>query len=129
MIFGVGTDIVQVSRIRADLERYGDRFAMRVLTVTEYDEYQRNHMAAPFVAKRFAAKEATVKALGLGFREGLSLRQIGVFHDGRGRPGLEYQGRALEICREFGITASHVSIADEEEYAIAFVTLVAGASF
>ena len=74
MIFGVGTDIVQVSRIRADLERYGDRFAMRVLTVTEYDEYQRNHMAAPFVAKRFAAKEATVKALGLGFREPVDVR-------------------------------------------------------
>ena len=128
MIFGVGTDIVQINRIRAGLERFGDRFAMRVLTATEYDEYQTNHMAAQFVAKRFAAKEATVKALGIGFRDGLSLSQIGVFHDGRGRPGLEYHGRALEICREFGIVASHISIADEDEYAIAFVTLVAGAA-
>jgi holo-[acyl-carrier protein] synthase len=126
VIFGVGTDIVQISRIRADLERYGDRFTKRVLTTTEYDEYRTNNMAAQFVAKRFAAKEAAVKALGIGFREGLSLRQIGVFHDGRGRPGLEFHGRALEFCREFGFTASHVSIADENEYAIAFVTLVTG---
>lgn len=128
MIFGIGTDIVQIGRIRADLERFGDRFAIRVLTPAEYEEYKTSHMAAQFVAKRFAVKEATAKALGIGFRDGLSLSQIGVVHDGRGRPGLEYHGRALEICREFGILASHVSIADENEYAIAFVTLVAGGS-
>jgi holo-[acyl-carrier protein] synthase len=125
LIFGIGTDIVQVSRIRDDLDRYGERFAARVLTSSEYEGYCASHKPAHYIAKRFAVKEATAKAFGLGFRDGLSLHHIGVVHNPLGKPELEYHGRALEICREFDIVESHVSIADEGEYAIAFVTLLA----
>ena len=123
MIIGIGTDIVRVARMQANIEKYGDKFARRILTSDELDEYQRNKCPANFLAKRFAAKEATAKAFGLGFTSGLTLQHISVGHDGNGRPKLEYEGRARELCGEMGVDKSHISIADEDEFAIAFVTL------
>jgi len=125
-IFGIGTDIVQVERMAANLQRFGERFARRILTDNEQRDFASTNRQAHFLAKRFAAKEAVSKALGIGISQGLSLRQIGVGHDATGRPQLEYSGQAAEYCREQGISASHISLADEREYAIAFVTLVTG---
>ena len=125
MIHGVGTDIVRVARLAADLERYGERFARRILAPRELEEFRTTPRPAHFLAKRFAAKEAAAKALGTGFRDGLTLPQITVGHDALGRPLLEYSGRAAELCRRLGIRHSHLSLADEEDYAIAYVTLVA----
>lgn len=127
MIFGVGTDIVRIDRMEVNIGRYGHRFARRILTTEEYDEYTTVRRQARFLAKRFAAKEAAVKALGTGFSDGISPRHIAVAHDPRGKPTLAYNGRAEEVCREVCIRDSHLSLADEEEYAIAFVTLVADA--
>lgn len=123
VIFGIGTDIVRVDRIARSLQRFGERFARRILTDKEQKDFAQSKSPAHFLAKRFAAKEAAAKAMGLGISAGLSFRQIGVSHDDRGRPRLEYSGQAARYCREQGISASHISLSDEQEYAIAFVTL------
>ena len=123
MIFGIGTDIVRVARMEKNLKRFGDRFARRLLTENELVDFAANSSPAHFLAKRFAAKEAAAKAMGIGFREGLSLRQIGVGHDTRGKPQLEFNGYAAVFISEHGINAVHVSLADEADHAVAFVTL------
>lgn len=124
MIFGIGTDIVRVARMDEALARHGREFARRILTEGEYREFCLASRPAHFLAKRFAAKEATAKAMGTGFRDGLSLRHIGVAHDGKGRPSLIYHDRAEQLRRELGIGEGHLSLADERDYALAFVTLL-----
>lgn len=123
MIYGIGTDIVKVARMQKNLERWGERFAQRILTAGEQADFTRNSRKAHFLAKRFAAKEAAAKAMGIGFSEGLSLRHIGVAHDGYGKPLLEFSGFAAEFIQRHGINEVHISLADEEDHAVAFVTL------
>lgn len=123
MIFGIGTDIVRVARMQQDIARYGEKFAERILTDGELAEFRQSSQPANFLARRFAAKEAAAKAMGTGFSDGLHLRHISVGHDAHGKPLLEFSGRALEFVREKGITTVHVSLADEEDNAVAFVTL------
>lgn len=125
-LHGIGTDIVRIARMEADLAQYGERFARRILAPAEIEEYRASRSPARFLAKRFAAKEAAVKALGTGFSQGIGLHDIAVGHEPAGRPFLIYTGRAQALCREAGIRESHLSIADESEYAVAFVTLVGG---
>lgn len=124
MIFGIGVDIVSVPRLGRALERFGERFASRILADAEIEEFRRCGRPAGFLAKRFAAKEAAAKALGTGFRDGLSLRHIAVVHDALGRPGLRFSGRAAELAEGLGVGEAHLSLADETESAIAFVTLL-----
>lgn len=126
MIYGVGTDIVRVERIAAGLERFGERFARRILADVEWEEFRRNTRPARFLAKRFAAKEAAAKAFGTGFSEGIAMRHIVVVHSDRGQPLLEFHARAAEFVAEKGIVSAHLSISDEDSHAIAFVTLVSG---
>jgi holo-[acyl-carrier protein] synthase len=124
MIYGIGTDIVRIARMQQSLDKHGDRFARRILTDHELIGYQQTTKPAHFLAKRFAAKEATAKAMGTGFRNGLSLKHINVNHDTQGKPILEFSGLAAEFMSEQGINESHISLADEQEYAVAFVTLI-----
>ena len=123
MIFGIGTDIVRVARMQQDLDRFGDRFAERILTDKELEEFRAVRNRAHFLARRFAAKEAAVKALGTGFSQGIHLREISVGHDALGKPLLELTGRALEFARAQGIECAHISLSDETDHAVAFVTL------
>jgi holo-[acyl-carrier protein] synthase len=123
MIVGIGTDIVAVARLRELLDRYGERLATRILTDAELTAFRRAAAPAAFLAKRFAAKEAAAKAFGTGFRDGLSLRHIGVENNDHGRPSLHFTARAAEISARLGVTAAHLSLADEKEYAVAFVVL------
>ena len=123
MIFGIGTDIVSVGRIRDDLSRYGDRFAERILTAGELREFHRNANKVNFLARRFAAKEAAVKAMGTGFSNGVQLHDIEVTHDEQGKPLLAFHGRAREFMQERSVAVAHVSLADEQDHAVAFVTL------
>jgi holo-[acyl-carrier protein] synthase len=124
MIFGIGTDIVSIQRLRADLERYGDRFAQRILVDEEMVEFRQAGQKAHFLAKRFAAKEAAAKALGTGFRDGVSLHDIAVGHDERGKPLLVFSERLAKRLVERGVAdAGHLSLTDEQEYAVAFVVL------
>lgn len=124
MIFGIGTDLVRISRMQDNLHRYGEKFAARILTDDELQAFRSAFRPAPFLAKRFAAKEAAAKALGTGFSAGLSLRHIGVTHDEYGKPLLQFYGKGDELCRANGIGGSFLSITDEDDYALAFVTLL-----
>lgn len=124
MIYGIGTDIVHINRMRDDLNKFGDKFARRILTEAEFSEFQGKSNQAAFLAKRFAAKEATAKAMGTGFSQGLSLHHIGVEHDEAGKPVLDFSGVAEKFLQEKQIKQTHLSLADEREYAVAFVTLV-----
>lgn len=126
MIVGIGTDIVRIARFEAMLDRHGSRVAERILGAGELQEFLKAARPARFLAKRFAVKEATAKAFGTGFRDGLSLRHIGLQHDALGRPELVFSDRAEELCIQLQISISHVSVADEQDYAIAFVTLQRG---
>ena len=126
MIFGIGTDIVRVARMQKNVERYGEKFAERILTTAELEEYRVEGRKAHFLAKRFAAKEAAAKAMGTGFRDGLMLHHIGVTHDSAGKPQLAFSDQAADFVQENGITGVHVSLADEEDHAVAFVTLSTG---
>lgn len=122
-IFGIGTDIVSVDRMRANLDKWGDRFAERMLSATELAEFRDTTRQAHFLAKRFAAKEAAAKALGTGFRDGISLTHISVGHTAAGQPLLNFSDRAHDVVVEQGIQHSHLSIADERDHAVAFVVL------
>ncbi len=122
-IFGIGTDIVQVARIQQCLDRYGERFAQRILSEDELREYRANARPGHFLARRFAAKEAAVKAMGTGFRDGVSLRDIAVRHDPAGRPLLAFGGRAAEFIHARYIDDIHLSLSDERDHAVAFVIL------
>ena len=124
MIFGIGTDIVHVTRMRDNLDKYGDKFARRILTDAEFIEFANKNNKTAFLAKRFAAKEATAKAMGTGFSGGLSLQHIGVKHDDAGKPMLDFLDTAKEFINEKKIKQTHLSLADEQDYAVAFVTLV-----
>ena len=124
MIYGIGTDIVHINRMHENLDKYGDKFARRILTDSEFDEFKDKKDKAAFLAKRFAAKEATAKAMGTGFSGGLSLHHIGVEHDDAGKPILAFLDVAEKFLHEKKIKQTHLSLADERDYAVAFVTLV-----
>ncbi len=123
MIYGIGTDIVRVARMQKNIDEYGDKFAERILTPGELQDYHKDTRKAHFLAKRFAAKEAAAKAMGIGFSNGLMLRHIGVSHDAAGKPQLEFTEHAAEFVAKQGIKAAYVSLADEQDHAVAFVTL------
>ncbi len=123
MIYGIGTDMVTIGRMEAALEKFGERFARRILSPVEFDEFQDCPTKAVFLAKRFAAKEAVAKSFGTGFRDGLSLRDIELAHDELGRPTLVFRERALRMASERMTQGSHISLADAQPYVRAFVVL------
>lgn len=125
MIFGIGTDIVSVARIAEASERHGTAFAERLLTPAELAEYEHQPHPARFLAKRFAAKEALAKATGQGLRQPVSLHNITVAHDSQGKPIFEFAPELDAYLRHQGVTRHHLSISDEHEHAVAFVTLEA----
>ncbi|MDZ7754299.1 MAG: holo-ACP synthase [Gammaproteobacteria bacterium] len=125
MIYGVGMDLVEVARITTAHDRWGLRFALRLLTDIELPEWQCHPQPDRLLARRFAAKEAASKALGTGMRDGVSFRSISVGHDHLGKPLLEFHGEALALLRRRGIVAAHLSITDERQFAAAVVVLEA----
>lgn len=123
MIYGIGTDLVEPARIARLLEKYGDRFAKRLLTDDEWPEYLGSGQRAMFLAKRFAAKEALAKAFGTGMRYPVSLSHIAITHDHLGKPYFTFHRELGELARNEGITRHHLSISDELNLACAFVIL------
>jgi holo-[acyl-carrier protein] synthase len=124
MIFGIGTDLVHIPRMQGLLDKHGDKIALRILSDAEFTEFQKAVNPAAFLAKRFAAKEAVAKALGTGFRDGLSLRHIGVSNNKLGKPELTFSQRGQALIDENNIGRSLISLSDENEYAMAYVTLM-----
>ena len=123
MIFGIGTDIVEVSRIAASINAFGDSFAERVLAESELEGYQNSQIKARFLAKRFAAKEAFSKALGTGLRAPATFQNIAISHDDLGKPILVLAPELLAFMQENNIQHTHISISDEKNLATAFVIL------
>lgn len=124
MIFGIGTDIIEVDRIRGFISK-GESFKQRVFTDPEIAYCDSHRDPAPFYAARFSAKEAFVKALGTGFINGIGFNQIELYHDELGKPEIRLTGKALEVAEEKGITKIHVSISHVKECANAVVLLEA----
>ena len=123
MIYGIGTDIVEVSRIEDALERHGNAFARRILTDDEWATFQQSHTQARFLAKRFAAKEAFAKALGTGLRHPATFQNISISHDELGKPTLALDLELQVLLDSQGVTQKHLSISDEKALAVAFVVL------
>jgi holo-[acyl-carrier protein] synthase len=125
MIYGIGTDIVESSRIAQSLERYGDRFARRILTDSEWAEYTASSKPILYLAGRFAAKEALSKAMGTGLRHPVSLSHITITHDDLGKPFFEFHPQLDQLLNDKGIRQHHLSISDERTMVCAFVILEA----
>lgn len=123
MIFGIGTDIVEVSRIEASIAQFGDDFAKRILADSEFSSYQQSQIKPRFLAKRFAAKEAFSKALGTGLRAPATFQNIAVSHDALGKPILVLAAELEALLLAKNITQTHISISDEKNLAVAFVIL------
>ena len=122
MIFGIGTDIVAVTRLRAMWERHGDRAVERILAPQEIPDFAGATDKGRFLAKRFAAKEAFSKALGTGVRPPATLSAIAILHDHLGKPMLVFSPALHALLEEKNLKA-HLSISDEAEYAVAYVIL------
>lgn len=122
MIYGIGTDIVAVARLRGMWERHGDKALGKLLAPQEMADFAKAADKGRFLAKRFAAKEAFSKALGTGVRPPATLPAIAVTHDDLGKPLLAFCGRLAEMVKNQNLTA-HLSISDEAEYAVAYVIL------
>lgn len=125
MIYGIGTDIIQISRVEAALARHGERFAEKVLGPEEMDKYRRRKAKVEargirFLATRFAAKEAFSKAIGLGMRMPMTWRAMQTVNAPSGKPIVVTSGALKQFMEQNGLTAQ-VSITDEAEYAVAFV--------
>lgn len=122
MIHGIGTDLVRIDRVRASLERHGERFALRILAESEREAWRSSRDPARFLAKRFAAKEAFGKALGTGVAVPATLHAVAVEHDERGKPGFCYDQRLEHYMAEHRLGA-HLSLTDENDYVVAFAVI------
>lgn len=127
MIYGIGTDICDVRRIRASLERHGDRFALKILSEAEFKTWKARSARWPergvrYLATRFSAKEAFSKAVGLGMRMPMTWRHCEVANRRSGQPVLVLHGALKQWFDARGLTA-HLSVTDESDYAASFVVV------
>ncbi|WP_027847779.1 holo-ACP synthase [Marinospirillum minutulum] len=123
MIIGIGTDLAKIERFTAILQRRATAITQRLLTTKEQEAMQQAASQAAFLAKRFAAKEALLKALGTGLRSGLSWQDMQVSNDELGKPIMVLTGKAAELASAKGVKTVHLTITDEKEMALAFVVL------
>lgn len=128
MIFGVGTDIVELSRIQETFNRFGDHFVDRLLMDEEKALYEKTRFPVRFLAMRFAAKEATVKAMGTGFAHGVWIRDVGVVNNDWGRPEIIWSSRGQVVCDRLGIGEGHVSLSDDAGLILAFAVVMRAGS-
>ena len=123
MIYGIGTDIVEVKRIREVLNKYGIALAKKILTSQELLTYKKTEGKENFLAKRFAAKEAFAKALGTGMRSPVNFKSIEIIHDLLGKPKIKTVPELTILMKSHNIKHCHLSISDEKNIAAAFVVL------
>jgi holo-[acyl-carrier protein] synthase len=123
MIYGIGIDVVEPHRIARLIDKYGERFARRVLTEFEWPGYVRTVKPVLFLANRFAAKEAFSKAMGTGFRYPVTLQSISVVQNRAGKPGFAFHPNLEHLVTSRGIVGHHLTISDEKSLACACVVL------
>ena len=125
MIYGIGIDVVEPQRVERLRDKYGERFARRVLTPIEWPGYLRTVRPVLFLANRFAAKEAFSKAMGTGFRYPVTLQCISVVQNAAGKPSLEFHPNLERLIKSRGIVRHHLTISDERAMACACVVIEA----
>lgn len=123
MILGTGIDLAEVPRVRASIERYGERFLRRVYTEKEIAYVQRKANKYERYAARFAAKEAGMKAIGTGWRNGIRWQDFEVVNLPSGRPTLTFHGVAAEYARRLGVANVQLSLTHTADLGMAFVIL------
>jgi holo-[acyl-carrier protein] synthase len=124
MIFGIGTDVVQIERIRRLHGKYGERFVEHLLLPAERQALLEQSRPDRFLAMRFAAKEAIVKAMGTGFAHGMWIRDVGVVSNELGRPDIVWSERGRQLCEKLGIGEGHITLTDEAGLAVAVAVLM-----
>jgi holo-[acyl-carrier protein] synthase len=123
VIYGVGTDVVEISRIQKALERFGERFAERILCEPELRRFRNHRLPANYLAKRFAAKEAFTKALGTGIHAPANWHGVWVKNLPSGKPVLEFSDPLKQLLSTRGVCGFHLSLTDERGVAMATVIL------
>jgi holo-[acyl-carrier-protein] synthase len=126
MIFGNGIDIIDISRIRRAIDKYGNRFKKRCFSISEIERSEKKLNSVESYAKRYAAKEACAKALGTGLARGVFWKDIEVGNNSYGKPFIKLHGKAKIIFKNMNKNSNtqiEVSLSDEKQYAIANVTI------
>jgi holo-[acyl-carrier protein] synthase len=128
MIFGIGVDVLEAKRIDETLERFGTRFVQHLLMPAEQVQLAKTQRPARFLAMRFAAKEAIVKAMGTGFAHGIWIRDVGVVQNSWGRPEVVFSERGERVRKGLGIGEGHVTLTDEAGIVVAVAVLMKAAA-
>jgi holo-[acyl-carrier protein] synthase len=123
MIYGVGTDLIEIKRVERVLERFGERFAQRILCEPELKRFRAHKQPVSYLAKRFAAKEAFTKALGTGIHAPANWHGVWVVNLKSGKPQLEFSVELQKLLQQRQIRRSHLSLTDERDIAAATVIL------
>jgi holo-[acyl-carrier protein] synthase len=124
VIFGIGVDVLESSRIAQTLERFGSRFIDHLLMPEEHAQLARTARPERFLAMRFAAKEAIVKAMGTGFAHGVWIRDVGVVQNVWGKPEVVFSERGERVRRGLGVGDAHVTLSDERGLVVAVAVLM-----
>jgi holo-[acyl-carrier protein] synthase len=124
VIFGIGTDVVRLDRIESTYARHGVRFVERLLMPEELVAFRLYKRPVRFLAMRFAAKEAIVKALGTGFGHGVWIRDVGIVANAWGRPEVLWSERGRKVRDDLGAGEGHVTLTDEAGLVVAVAVLM-----
>ena len=124
MIFGIGVDVLESARIAQTLERFGARFIEHLLMPEEQAQLAQTARPERFLAMRFAAKEAIVKAMGTGFAHGVWIRDVGVVQNSWGKPEVVFSARGERVRRGLGVGEAHVTLSDERGLVVAVAVLM-----
>lgn len=122
-ILGIGTDIVQLSRIENLLSEYDDKLIARILTADEQLQFKTSNQPISFFAKRFAAKEAVAKALGTGIGP-VAFKEINISNLDNGKPQVNFTGQTKVFVETLKVLDVMISLSDEKEYAVAFALVM-----
>jgi holo-[acyl-carrier protein] synthase len=124
VIFGIGIDVLEAQRMHETHARFGARIVERLLMPEERVQFERTQRPERFLAMRFAAKEAIVKAMGTGFAHGMWLRDVGVVQNAWGKPEICYSARGERMRQRLGIGEGHVTLSDEAGLVVAVAVLL-----
>jgi len=124
MIYGIGTDILEVRRIEKTYGKYSERFVSHLLMPEERAQLEKTARPVRFLAMRFAAKEAIVKALGTGFAHGVWIRDVGIVQNAWGKPEVVYSERGAQVRDRLGVGEGHVTLSDEAGLVLAVAVVM-----